>query len=151
MKIFFINFHVIGQFKRDISRNYNVFTRDNAALWKSLSVMFQLHQYHIRYVLYGIGYTETQMSPLEWVGFATDCNETTKFSFQRILHQGEMGLNLMGDSWCKLTHLRPGQNSRHFADDIFWCIFANEKFYILNRISLKFVPKGPIDNNPALV
>ena len=45
----------------------------------------------------------------------------------------------------------PGQNGRHFADDIFGCIFMNEKFCILIKISLKFVPKGPIDNNPALV
>ena len=29
--------------------------------------------------------------------------------------------------------------------------FMNEKFCILIKISLKFVPKGPIDNNPALV
>ena len=27
----------------------------------------------------------------------------------------------------------------------------NEKFYILIQISLKFVPKGPIDNMAALV
>ena len=38
-----------------------------------------------------------------------------------------------------------------FADDIFRCNFVNEKFCILIKISLKFVPKGPIDNNPALV
>ena len=45
----------------------------------------------------------------------------------------------------------PGQNSHLFTDDIFRCIFVNEKFCILIKISLKFVPKGPIDNNPALV
>ena len=45
----------------------------------------------------------------------------------------------------------PGQNGRHFADDIFSCIFVNEKFCILIKISLMFVTKGPIDNNPALV
>ena len=45
----------------------------------------------------------------------------------------------------------PGQNGRHFADDIFKRIFFNEKFRILIKISLKFVPKGSIDNNPALV
>ena len=44
----------------------------------------------------------------------------------------------------------PGQNGLHFADDIFRCIFMNEKSSILIKISLKFVPKGPIDNNPAL-
>ena len=41
-----------------------------------------------------------------------------------------------------------GQNGRHFTDDIFICIFVNESFYILIKISLKFVPEGPIDNNP---
>ena len=30
-------------------------------------------------------------------------------------------------------------------------IFVNEKFFILIQISPKFVPKGPIDSNPALV
>ena len=35
--------------------------------------------------------------------------------------------------------------------DIFRCIFLNEKFCILIESSLKFVPKGPIDNIPALV
>ena len=31
------------------------------------------------------------------------------------------------------------------------CIFINEKNCILIEISLEFVPKGPINNNPALV
>ena len=47
--------------------------------------------------------------------------------------------------------LRPRQNGRHFADDIFKCIFLNENIWISNKISLKFVPKGPINNIPALV
>ena len=45
----------------------------------------------------------------------------------------------------------PGQNDRHFTDNIFRCIFVNEKFFILIKASLKFVPKGPNDNNPVLV
>ena len=36
------------------------------------------------------------------------------------------------------------------ADDIFKCAFLNEKFCIFIKISLKFVPKVPINNNPAL-
>ena len=44
-----------------------------------------------------------------------------------------------------------GQNVRHFADDIFRCILVNKTFCILIKISQKFAPKGPIDNNPALV
>ena len=47
------------------------------------------------------------------------------------------------------SHL--GQNGHHFADDIFICIFVKEKFCILIKVSLKFIPKGPIENNPAFV
>ena len=45
----------------------------------------------------------------------------------------------------------PEQNGCHFADNVFKCISVNEKFCIAIQISLKFVPKGPIDNNVALV
>ena len=47
--------------------------------------------------------------------------------------------------------LRPRQNGRHFADDILKCIFLNENVWIRIEISLKFVPKGPIDKFAALV
>ena len=47
--------------------------------------------------------------------------------------------------------LRPRQNGRNFADDIFKCIFLNENVWISLNISLKFVPKVPIYNIPALV
>ena len=47
--------------------------------------------------------------------------------------------------------LRSGQNGRHFADDIFKCIFVNENVWIPIKISLKFVPKGPINNIPGIV
>ena len=47
--------------------------------------------------------------------------------------------------------LRPRQNGRRFADDVFKCIFLNENAWILLKISLKFVPKVPINNMPALV
>ena len=36
------------------------------------------------------------------------------------------------------------------ADDIFKCIFLNENVWISIKISLKFVPYGPIDNMPSL-
>ena len=50
-----------------------------------------------------------------------------------------------------INTLRPRQNGRHFADDIFRCIFLNENVWIPMKNSLKFVPKGPINNIPALV
>ena len=45
----------------------------------------------------------------------------------------------------------PGQNGHHFTDNIFGCIFVNEKFCTSIKISLKFLPKGSIRNNLALV
>ena len=52
-----------------------------------------------------------------------------------------------------LNSSSPGQNGRHFADDLFrcTCIFVNEKNFILIKISFKFVHKGLFSNNPALV
>ena len=47
--------------------------------------------------------------------------------------------------------LRPRQNGRHFADDTFKRIFLNENITISIKISLKYVPKGPINNDSALV
>ena len=47
--------------------------------------------------------------------------------------------------------LRPKRNEQHFADDIFKRFFFNENVWISIKISLKFVPKGPINNIPALV
>ena len=50
-----------------------------------------------------------------------------------------------------INTLRPRQNGRRFADDTFKRIFLNEDVRISIKISLKFVPKGSINNNPALV
>ena len=47
--------------------------------------------------------------------------------------------------------LRPRQNGRHFPDDILKCIFLNENVWILIKISLKFIPKGPINIITTLV
>ena len=50
-----------------------------------------------------------------------------------------------------INTLSPRQHGRHFPDDIFKCIFLNENVWIPNKISLRFVPKGSINNIPALV
>ena len=50
-------------------------------------------------------------------------------------------------SWI-VNSLRPRRNRRHFADDIFKCIFLNEYVWIPIKMSLKYVPKGPINNIP---
>ena len=54
--------------------------------------------------------------------------------------------------WIHITYtLRARQKYRHFADDIFKCIFLNENVWISLQISLKLVPKVRINNIPALV
>ena len=52
---------------------------------------------------------------------------------------------------CFFNTLRPRQDGRHFADDIFTCNFFNENCCILIKFSLKYVRMGPIDINPTLV
>ena len=46
---------------------------------------------------------------------------------------------------------RPRQNGRHFSDDIFKYIFLDENVWITIKVSLMIVPKGPINNSPALI
>ena len=50
-----------------------------------------------------------------------------------------------------VSTLTPGQNGRHFPGIIFKCIFLNENVWIWTKISLKFVPTGPIHNIPVLI
>ena len=52
------------------------------------------------------------------------------------------------ESW--VNTLRPRQDGCRLPDDTFKRIFLNENVRISIKISLKFVPKGPINNNPAL-
>ena len=57
----------------------------------------------------------------------------------------------LSDTIWPFNTLRPRQNGRHFPDDILKWIFLTENVWISIEISLKFVPKGPINNIPALV
>ena len=65
-----------------------------------------------------------------------------------------MSAPIIGIAVWSCTHIntwRPRQNGRHSPDNIFNCIFLNENVSILIKISLMFVPDGPINNIPALV
>ena len=55
-----------------------------------------------------------------------------------------------GTLFCFNT-LRLRRNRRHFAGDILKRIFWNENLWILIKISLKFIPKHPVNNITALV
>ena len=50
-----------------------------------------------------------------------------------------------------LTHLPLDKMATIQANDIFQCIFLNKNYRILIQISLKFVPRSPIANKPAIV
>ena len=50
-----------------------------------------------------------------------------------------------------MNSLRPIQNRRHSSDDVSKCNFIDKNVWIPIKISLKFVPKGSINNIPALV
>ena len=54
-------------------------------------------------------------------------------------------------STSRFNTLRPRQNGRHFPDDIFKCIFVNEKIGISIKISPQFMTEGPIKNIPVLL
>ena len=47
--------------------------------------------------------------------------------------------------------LRFEQNGHHFAKNNFQCIILNASFWISNKISLKCLPAGIIDDNAALI
>ena len=72
--------------------------------------------------------------------------EATLLEVQRL---GATGMNVK--QWNLYNTLRPRQNGRHFADGILNSIFLNENVWISIKISLKFVPKGSINNIPSLV
>ena len=75
---------------------------------------------------------------------------------QQLKERGKKFYNLM-KIWLTLPHWSsfnsspPGQNGHHFRRQHFQMNFHDWKFCISIRISLRFVPKGPIDNKWALV
>ena len=65
--------------------------------------------------------------------------------FLSVLTRCKLDGSFQGFSFYVASMLSHG---RHFGDDIFRCEY---EFCILSKISLKFVAKVPINNNPALV
>ena len=60
-------------------------------------------------------------------------------------------MRMYADTKLTIDTLRPRQNCRHFADDIFKRTFLNENIWISTKFLLKFVPKCPFQNSIALV
>ena len=81
-----------------------------------------------------------------WCIYSSFClNEFTLLDYQ-VLNPGDLILRVHHSA----NPSPPGHDGCHFEDDIFRCIFVNEKFGILIKILLMFVCKGQIDNNLAL-
>ena len=81
-----------------------------------------------------------------------DC--VISIELERIKFDEDLNFESMNREWngsIGLNTLRPRQNGRRFPDDILKWIFFNENVLISIEISLKFVPKGQINNIPALV
>ena len=90
---------------------------------------------------------------LAWITYLTN-SQVADWYLNRSL-QKKLGFYQIEEEFrlhfADINTLRPRQNGRHFADDIFKCILLNENVWIPNKISMKFVPKGPINNIPSLV
>ena len=67
-----------------------------------------------------------------WVQIMTWCRPLGRPLFEPIM------------AW--FNTLRPRQNGCHFSGNILKCIFVYENVWISIKISLKFVPSGPINN-----
>ena len=64
-----------------------------------------------------------------------------------ILQTDIFKLIFLNENCCILIKKSKAPISQTFSK----CIFMSEKFCISKKISQEFVPKGPIDNNSALV
>ena len=60
-------------------------------------------------------------------------------------------LDLLCHGNININALKPEQNGRHFCRNNFQMRYLRERYFLLIHISLKFVPRCPIDNMSALV
>ena len=123
---------------------------DNDSRFESISCILSCQNMHCAYYI-------TLFVSLEWRHFSVMEDSTHKGPVTRKTSQcHDVILNIKRTQWdSSVGHIAFGnlarQDGRHFADDIFKCIFLNENASILIQISLKFIPKSPIENIPVLV
>ena len=100
-------------------------------------------------ILYCTHPQQTSSRPQQPGKYHYDCQNGWILLYHSDLKGIQRGIVRHFSNWINST--LPGQNGSHFAGDIFRCIFVNEKFGILIKISLKLIPMGPIVINTALV
>ena len=100
---------------------------------------------------------QIQSQPICSAGCPLDSNflqEISCWSAQcdpNLIHCYRKIRKIYGNAKGVINSFRLRQNGCNFPDDIFKCIFLNENVWILTKISLKCVSKGPIYNIPTLV
>ena len=68
------------------------------------------------------------------------------FCLKNIVWGMKLRVNFESAIRCFVGHYQSPTCQRHFAEDVFKCIFMNEKLCIFIRIPLTFIPKGVIDD-----
>ena len=126
-------------------------TRTRSILWLLMPWLFASpgHLY-ITTTIYYIIHNIKQL----WIKYGSHSNKRNSKSWCYKWVNGGLlcNINLTRYKWGMVVNsLRPRKNGRSFADDTFKRIFLTENVWILIKIPLKFVPKGLINNNPALV
>ena len=76
---------------------------------------------------------------------------TTTLDNISIIDESHGAVRVFQEQLNEIKTFRSRQNGRHFADDIFKCIFVNDNIWIPIGISLNFIPNDLIDNVSALV
>ena len=102
----------------------------NLIRWKT----FQLPIYVIK--------SKIPLSGIIWI--TVPCKERWEIRAERIPGRCHLARTAYDDlTWDLINTLRTRQNGRHFSTLL--CIFFNDNVYIWIKISLKFIPKGPIN------
>ena len=135
-------------FNQAISSNFDRYLNllEITMIWNIVAVSVAIIRYAIGFnktlwIYRGKGSWSCEASSYQYCGCCT-CTSTG----------GKIKITALCRMWSQSVNtLRPRRDRRHFADDTFKCVFLNENERISLRISLKFVPKGPINNNPALI
>ena len=84
---------------------------------------------------------------LKDMGEITHYDKTTQHGLQSPF----IGCNVVFPLQSLLTHLSPDKMTAILADNNFKCMLLNENDRIPIPISLKFVPRSPVDNKAGLV
>ena len=107
--------------------------------WMSNHILSILH-YVITHPCLNFRCNIINMSLKLWHGLGIASHQ---FVWWKYLFMHKTNASLTHWVWSKMAH--------HISDDIFKYIFLNDNVCIAIRISLKFVPEGPIHNIPSLV